>query len=157
METCRIGGVHYGYDNRNRPRLSKLGAIAVFVEGRYSVCSMPKTEGSLVTLLQDLSLYNEGIVCYLEEVHSSPQMGVTSSFTFGRGYGLLRGIIQTLGIKLIDVTPQKWMKAIGVTGKKANPDGIYQFVQQTYPNIKCNKSQSDALAILHYAIQQENK
>ncbi len=55
---------------------------------------------------------------YLERVQSSPQMGVTSAFQFGRGYGAVEGVIAALGWPIEYVTPQKWKKALAVPAEK---------------------------------------
>ena len=48
----------------------------------------------------------------LEHVHSMPAQGVRSSFTFGVGVGLWRGIIAGLGLPLSLVAPQRWRGAL---------------------------------------------
>ena len=48
--------------------------------------------------------------CVLEKVHSMPGQGVSSSFSFGEGYGMWQGILATLGIPYELVTPQAWKK-----------------------------------------------
>lgn len=55
---------------------------------------------------------------FLERVSSSPQMGVTSSFQFGRGYGMLEGIIAALRWPVEYVTPQKWKRVLQVPADK---------------------------------------
>ena len=45
---------------------------------------------------------------YLERVGATPQMGVTSAFTFGRGYGFLHGCLASLGIPYEEVLPNRW-------------------------------------------------
>lgn len=55
---------------------------------------------------------------YLERVQSSPQMGVTSAFQFGRGYGAVEGVIAALGWPLEYVTPNKWKTALRVPTEK---------------------------------------
>lgn len=49
---------------------------------------------------------------YLEEVFSSPQMGVTSAFNFGETKGTLIGICAALDIPLTQVKPAAWKKAM---------------------------------------------
>lgn len=58
----------------------------------------------------------------IEKVHSSPQMGVASAFTFGRSYGFLRGILTYSGIRITETSPQGWMKLLGIVplGKTAS-------------------------------------
>ena len=48
---------------------------------------------------------------YLERVHAMPRQGVTSSFSFGLSYGLVRGVLAALGISLQLVTPQEWKRS----------------------------------------------
>ena len=55
---------------------------------------------------------------YLEEVFSSPQMGVTSSFNFGEGKGMIRGVLAALQLPLTQVKPQKWKKDMRVLADK---------------------------------------
>jgi crossover junction endodeoxyribonuclease RuvC len=55
---------------------------------------------------------------FLERVSSSPQMGRTSAFQFGRGYGTLEGIIAAFGWPIEYVTPAKWKKALRVPAEK---------------------------------------
>ncbi len=55
---------------------------------------------------------------FLERVSSSPQMGVTSAFQFGRGYGVIEGVIAALGWPIEYVTPAKWKKALRVPAEK---------------------------------------
>jgi hypothetical protein len=35
----------------------------------------------------------EVVQVFMEKVHSTPQMGVTSSFTFGEHFGFLQGLV----------------------------------------------------------------
>lgn len=126
-----------------------------------NVYKMPSTEVEIIDLIKTIINANKEIhMCYLEKIHSMPQQGVVSTFTFGLGYGFLRGVIQTLNITLVDVSPQKWMKSIGVPiklEKKDRKDWIYQYVRQTYPDVKIHKYAADSIGILHYAIKARNK
>ena len=44
----------------------------------------------------------------IEKVHSTPQMGVVSAFTFGRNCGWLHAVIDISGYEFTQVTPQRW-------------------------------------------------
>lgn len=46
----------------------------------------------------------------IELVHAMPRQGVSSTFFFGRGYGLMIGIMSAFDIPLTYVTPQKWKR-----------------------------------------------
>jgi hypothetical protein len=54
----------------------------------------------------------------IENVHSMPKQGVASSFSFGVGYGVWRGIIATLGLPCIRVEPKVWKRAMGLSSDK---------------------------------------
>ncbi len=58
----------------------------------------------------------------LEKVASSPQMGVVSAFTFGKGYGTLVGQLTALahinGTRFEETTPQVWQRALGISPRK---------------------------------------
>jgi len=46
----------------------------------------------------------------LESVHSMPKQGVASSFTFGEGLGMWKGIIAAYRLPLELPSPQRWKK-----------------------------------------------
>ena len=58
----------------------------------------------------------------IEEAHAMPIIrkgkptagvqGTTSAFNFGTSYGLLRGMLRTLGVPYTLVTPRVWQKAL---------------------------------------------
>lgn len=47
-------------------------------------------------------------LCTLEKAQSMPGQGLVSTFRYGTGYGILRGILATLDIPYILVGPQTW-------------------------------------------------
>lgn len=47
-------------------------------------------------------------VAVIEKVHSMPGQGLSSTFTFGKGYGILIGQVSMLGMDFELVSPQKW-------------------------------------------------
>jgi len=48
---------------------------------------------------------------FLEDVHASPQMGVTSAFSFGDGFGCVRTAILSADASLWPIRPQVWKAA----------------------------------------------
>jgi crossover junction endodeoxyribonuclease RuvC len=50
---------------------------------------------------------------YLERVHAMPGQGSVSTFGFGEGLGIWKGIIVSLGFNLEMVSPQTWKKEYG--------------------------------------------
>lgn len=85
----------------------------------------------------------------LEDVHSSPQMGVVSSFTFGRATGILQGACAALEIPVTFVLPQIWKKAMGCTSdKKKTVERATQLMPKCLPLWKLVKHTDRAQASL---------
>ena len=55
---------------------------------------------------------------WIEFVSASPQMGVTSAFTFGETAGLIRGVCAAHFLKIHLVTPAKWKVSMKARGDK---------------------------------------
>lgn len=106
------------------------------------------------------------VTCYLEDVHALPHQSTQATWTFGRHYGALEGILLGLGYPVIKVRPQVWQKAIGASRpaipKDATPaqkarikaEGkhrIKEIVEARYPHLHITLATSDALGILMYA------
>lgn len=58
------------------------------------------------------------VVAFLEFVSASPQMGVTSAFKFGVGFGLIQGVLAANFVRVEMVTPPAWKRAMKVTRDK---------------------------------------
>ena len=104
------------------------GALAFFdVEGcTISIIDMPTFE--FETTKKRVTIDPYAIVAemqqhtiahiYMEEVYSSPQMGVVSSFNFGEGKGKILGIAAALGAPITQVKPARWKKDMKVPADK---------------------------------------
>ena len=106
----------------------------------------------------------EDMMVGLEKVHAMPGQGVTSMFNFGRGYGRILGMLETLQLegyplKFSLVTPTQWKKTV-LSGMdwKDNKECAVIFAQNMYPSInltpgKIRKPHSgiaDAVCIAEY-------
>lgn len=129
----------------------KSGAIAL-VDGNIalSYCVKDKSEGEIVQWIADNTLDAEPAFAILERVRASPQMGVTSAFTFGWSYGFWRGVLASLRISFDEVIPAKWQKELGCL-TKGDKNVTKSRAQQLFPDVKCNHGNSDALLIAEYA------
>ncbi len=56
---------------------------------------------------------------FIEDVHSMPKQGVSSSFCFGRSFGTVIGVLAALEIPITFVSPQRWKKLFGLNKDKA--------------------------------------
>jgi hypothetical protein len=116
---------------------------------------MPDTLQDLWELIRDITNFPRSTIdgrkykAYIEQVSSSPQMGVVSAFSFGRGYGNLEMALTAAGIPFERVRPQVWQKALNCL-TKGSKNVTKQRAQELFPNIKCTHAVSDALLIAEY-------
>ena len=129
------------------------GGIAWITDGKACVEKMPDTLQDLWELVVSISLEagtgGMGIRAYLEAVSSSPQMGVVSAFSFGRGYGNLEMALTAAGIPFERVRPQVWQKALGCM-TKGDKNVSKRRAQELFPDRKITHATADALLIAHY-------
>lgn len=85
----------------------------------------------------------------MEAVHSMPKQGVSSSFKFGRNFGLLLGILYTQSIPFVLVSPQKWQKALGCLSH-GDKNITKSAAQRLFPNMKITHAVADALLLAEY-------
>lgn len=100
---------------------------------------------------------------WLEKVGATPQMGVTSAFSFGRAYGSVRTACIAAGLRLEEVAPAKWQQALrlpkipGGIGKNdtAKKNRNKAKAQELFPGIKITHAIADALLIAEYGRRQQ--
>jgi crossover junction endodeoxyribonuclease RuvC len=96
-------------------------------------------------------------VAWLEKVGAMPGQGVSSMFQFGRGVGLVEGVLAALDVPVNYVTPQAWQKAVGLRGGK---DGSRLRAVELFPRYaslfarKKDDGRSDASLIAWYGATQ---
>lgn len=98
------------------------GAIAYYYPDQpnlIAVEDMPVagSEVDPATLAQRLRVMAP-FIAFIEYVASRPGAGVSSMFRFGCGYGMVQGVIASLGIPVRFVTPGKWKKHYRITADK---------------------------------------
>lgn len=70
--------------------------------------------------------------CYMEEVNTSPQMGVVSAGSFMEGKGILLGVFGAMGIPLTQIKPMVWKKQLRVPADKR---AAVQRASQLFPDL----------------------
>ena len=113
--------------------------------------------GALLTQILETyrSDINDRLVVVIEKVHSMPGQGVSSTFAFGKGYGICIGVTQALGIALHQVTPQKWKRTFPLIGK--DKDASRHQATELWPSMavhwkfKYQNGVSDAALIAEHA------
>ncbi len=114
------------------------GAYAIFENGKcLRVAKLPFAEKDLcmVLIADALHMYTfrdtpDVVIC--EKVHSTPNDGHVGAFTFGMGFGHIKGFCQGRGWPLKLITPAAWKRQI-LKGKMGMPKQAVKYLQDFYP------------------------
>lgn len=71
---------------------------------------------------------------FLEQAASRTGGGVTSSFTFGEGYGAVKSVLATLGIPYSLASPAKWKRDLRLSSDKEQSRAL---AMRTWPSAAC--------------------
>ena len=97
-------------------------------------------------------------IIYIEKVHSMPKQGVASTFKFGMGYGKILGVLESSIFDYEQVTPQAWMKKLGLKKIDKTDKPSVAYVQEHYGSVcltpgrktKPHDGMADAICIAEY-------
>ena len=147
----------------------KSGSIAFIRDGKWWSVKNDSTLQELSEALDES--WDGGAFAMIEVVHSSPQMGVKSAFTFGRGYGALgmglcaagisygqlEALLVANKIPFDRVRPQAWQKALGCL-TKGDKNVSKRKAQELFPNGgKITHANADALLLAEYGRRRDAK
>lgn len=145
----------------------KMGYIVKIKEGEVSTYSL--NDHTIFEWADQIaSMGKEGdVMCVMEEVHALAGVGAGTTFSFGKTYGMLLGMLISHKIPYSLVPPKVWQKEIWVSsdkvidGKKVNTKATSaNAAKRLFPgmdlrrSIKCKKDDDnkiDALLIAEYA------
>lgn len=140
------------------------GGVAILdgESGALTECvKMPSTPLDILNYLKE---WNGCSVCYLEDVgNGMPGQSSKATATFARHNGHLEMALLALGISTVKITPAKWQKALGLSGKKgesktSHKNRIKAWSQQRFPQQKkITLAVSDAIAIAVYGYETRSK
>lgn len=140
----------------------KSGAISIIDEVSDDAFSigLDDTDHDVYQALADLTISapfqepKQRFKAIVEKVHSSPQMGVKSAFTFGESFGKLQMLLACLGIPYEFVSPAKWqreMKCLTKGDKRVSK----REAQRLFPNVKITHRNADSLLLAEYGRRKE--
>ena len=147
------------------------GAIAVLADGEYfDTWDMPTRgrgkagkravdAGKLAATLRGVMPLFRGATfsAVLEDVHAMPKQGSTSMFSFGRSVGAVDGVLAGIGIRMIEVTPQRWKRHHGLIGADKGAGRV--LAASRYPaaplQLKRHHGRADALLMALWAWSEE--
>lgn len=138
----------------------KAGGLSLLNVGSQEVqaVKMPQDENDLLEALENfMAIDAQGLrLAVIEKVASSPQMGVKSAFTFGEGFGLLKGVLAAKRIPREFITPAVWQRALGVP-KRAKDESqtvhknrLKQRANEVFPNNRWTLATCDAALLALY-------
>ena len=99
------------------------------------VMPMPLIAGEInaLAIAQLLREIKPGLAI-VEKVHSMPGQGVSSTFKFGKGYGLVLGILGALAVPIELTTPQAWKKLV-LAGTNKDKNAAIVYCSMRYPKV----------------------
>ena len=115
----------------------------------------------MATLLCQYKEPQKTLLVGIEKVHSMPGQGVTSTFTFGEGYGVWLGILAALNISHELITPQAWKKSL-MDGQVKDKDASRLVAMRLFPEasnqlqLKKHHGRADALLIAEFLRRKAN-
>lgn len=145
--------------------IGKAGGIAIINGNFVAVHSMPvvNKEFDISEIARILRTAPSATVV-IENVHSMPKQGVSSTFAFGRAKGLIEGIAGALGMKVVAVHIPSWKKHYpqfqGLDRKQAKAKAR-ELAAAFYPSVKDkltrvkDDGRADALLIARYYKERE--
>jgi crossover junction endodeoxyribonuclease RuvC len=108
-------------------------------------------------------------VAFIERANASPHMGVSSAFSYGEGFGIVRGILAHLNVTTQLVTSVKWKREMGLVKPGSRELGrndardkqpSLELARKLYPQLadqlrlKKHEGRAEALLIAHYGAEQ---
>lgn len=120
-------------------------------DGPSEIAQQPQTCKERVLLVCG-SVYDLRAV--VERVHSSPQMGVASAFTFGKNVGAILAALTAHRIPVDEVPPKTWQKVMGVVypqGRPRDKNVTKRRAQQVFPSLTVTHAIADALLLAEFA------
>ena len=137
------------------------GGIAIHYQGDTTAHPMPLAGKTLdLPAIATLIRSHSPSIAVIEKVGCMPGQGVSSTFTFGCGYGQLQGLLAGMGIPFELVTPQAWKKLI-LAGTPKDKDAAIAYCRRVFPDVplvmpRCRTPHdgiADSLCLLQYGLR----
>lgn len=125
----------------------KLGYCTIYEVETNSYTHYPIFQGNrlnqqLIKRLAEIAA-SKNEIAVVEQVHSMPHDGISRAFSFGTSYGMLLGMLETLGVPYITCTPGKWQKTMWEAVDKAANTKLtsYNAARRLLPNMDFRRSE----------------
>ena len=127
------------------------GAVAL-LDGAVApeVVDMPSNPRDLWDTLS--AWRTDDLYAYVERAQAMPKQGVSSTFRYGYGYGVIIGLLAGLGIPYETVRPGEWKKRAGLIGR--DKEASRALARQLWPTAPLGRvrdhGRAEALLIAKY-------
>lgn len=95
----------------------RLGAITKMPTEKHPA-NMTTVDGWALHQMLQREAHSTTPLVAIERAQPMPRQGVKSVFTYGVGYGVLFGVVASLGLPLCTVRPQEWKKEYSLSSDK---------------------------------------
>lgn len=94
-------------------------------------------------------------VAAVELVGARPHQGLSSTFKFGKAFGMILGVLSTHQIPFVLVTPAKWKGHFHLRGGEDNKEASRELAIRLYPSVtglsrKKDQNRAEALLIARW-------
>lgn len=145
------------------------GALALYdpTDGSLEIADIPVLQLKSKRIIDEYALARR-IDCWssrvrevwLELVGVRPGEGAVGAFSFGKGYGVIRGVCAANFLTIMDVTPQSWKAALRVKGDKDESRLVASRLLPRYAHnwtLKKHDGRAEAALIALYGAQQHER
>lgn len=130
----------------------KKGGYAVIeLDGEVKIYGRMALSGREISIQPFVELMKgqaEKLLVVIEKVHSMPSQSSQSTFTFGEGYGKIKGACEALGVSYELAHPQTWKREV-LQGTDRTKQAAIEWVKRRYPGVNLargGKVESDGIA-----------
>lgn len=133
----------------------KSGGFAWYNDGKAWSLPMPQTDGDVLSHLVSLRADGFDTAVVEQVVGFIPSAGSGAMFSFGEGFGFLKGCLMALNYRVELVRPCKWQKALSLGSKRDHgtqwKNHLKATAQRLFPSSDVTLKTADALLLLEYS------
>jgi len=141
------------------------GGVAVYDEDEHALYThkCPDNTKAMAAIINSAKarswIDDQQLMCAIEKVHAFPTDARSSAFKFGVNFGKWLGILGSLNVSTIEVTPQTWMKDFQPLPKikKDRKNELKRIASEMFPENKITLSTSDAALIAAWCLEYNKK
>ena len=138
------------------------GGVSFFHKDWIHVATLPQNALDLLELIDEYTRMEESSVIYLEQIYLPA--GKAGALGFASGWGKCIAVAEILGMNLIKVRPQEWMKTLNCL-TRGNKNVTKLKAGEIFGNVKYDDGKkipithwsSDSLLIGYFGWKKENQ